>query len=226
MTRCGQALSTPGPPAAFTTPRAQAPRAGFERSWQMESFFAQHAWLLVPVIFFARVADVSLGTCRAIIVVRGHRVLAAGIGFFESLIWLLAVSAVIARLDAWYLALAYGAGFATGNYVGIWLEARLAIGSELVRAIVFDATHRLTDKLRERGYQAVQLTGNAGAGRPVEVILVVEKRRRVPQLLSAIQREAPGAVYTISDVKSVYEGPASALAQRAAGMDWLLTKRR
>jgi uncharacterized protein YebE (UPF0316 family) len=193
---------------------------------QMEEIVAAHAWLLVPVIFFARVADVSLGTCRAIIVVRGHRVMAACIGFFESLIWIVAVSAVISRLDAWYLALAYAAGFATGNYVGIWLEARLAIGSELVRAIVFDATHRLTDTLRERGYQAVQLTGSAGAGRPVEVILVVERRRRIPELLSAIRREAPGAIYTISDVKSVYEGPVSLIGQRAGGMDWLLTKRR
>jgi uncharacterized protein YebE (UPF0316 family) len=192
----------------------------------METFVGTHAWALVPLIFFARVTDVSLGTCRAIIVVRGHRILAAGIGFFESIIWLLAVSAVITRLDAWYLALAYGAGFAMGNYVGIALEARLAIGSELVRAIVFDATQRLTDMLRERGYQAVQLAGSAGAGRPVEVILVVEKRRRIPQLLAAIRTEAPGAVYTISDVKSVYEGPSSTIQQRTGGLDWLLSKRR
>ena len=193
----------------------------------MESFMGTHAWVLVPLIFCARVTDVSLGTCRAIIVVRGHRILAAGIGFFESIIWLLAVSAVIKHIDAWYLALAYGAGFATGNYVGIWLEARLAIGSELVRAIVFEANYRLADALRDNGYQAVQLSGSAGAGRPAEVILVVEKRRRIPELLAAIRRDAPGAVYTISDVKSVYEGPSRNLQQRgSAGLDWLLSKRR
>ncbi len=192
----------------------------------MESFIGTHAWLLAPLIFCARVTDVSLGTCRAIIVVRGHRLLAAGIGFFESIIWLLAVSAVIKHIDAWYLALAYGAGFATGNYVGIWLEGRLAIGSELVRAIVFDAPHMLADALRSRGYQAVQVAGSAGAGRPVDVILVVEKRRRVPELLSAIRRDAPGSVYTISDVKSVYDGPASTMTQRGGGLDWLLSKRR
>ena len=62
----------------------------------METFIWTHAWVLAPLIFCARVTDVSLGTCRQIIVVRGHRVLAAGIGFFESLIWLTAVSAVIA----------------------------------------------------------------------------------------------------------------------------------
>jgi uncharacterized protein YebE (UPF0316 family) len=192
----------------------------------METFVGTHAWVLVPLIFCARVTDVSLGTCRAIIVVRGHRVLAAGIGFFESIIWLLAVSAVIKHIDAWYLALAYGAGFATGNYVGIWLEARLAIGSELVRAIVFEANYRLADTLRDRGYQAVQLSGSAGAGRPAEVILVVEKRRRIPELLAAIRRDAPGAVYTISDVKSVYEGPSRHVPQRGSGFDWLLSKRR
>jgi uncharacterized protein YebE (UPF0316 family) len=193
----------------------------------MESFIGTHAWVLAPLIFFARVTDVSLSTCRVLIVVRGHRILAAGIGFFESLIWLTAIGAVITRLDAWYLMLAYAGGFATGNYVGIWLEARLAIGSELVRTIVFDAPHPLADTLRERGYQAVRIAGSAGAGRPVEVILVVEKRRRVPELLSAIRREAPAAIYTTSDVKSVYEGPSGPLgASPAGGFDWLLSKRR
>ena len=192
----------------------------------METFVGTHAWVLVPLIFCARVTDVSLGTCRAIIVVRGHSILAAGIGFFESIIWLLAVSAVIKHIDAWYLALAYGAGFATGTYVGIWLEGRLAIGSELVRAIVFEANYRLADTLRDRGYQAVQLSGSAGAGRPAEVILVVEKRRRIPELLAAIRRDAPGAVYTISDVKSVYEGPSRHVPHRGGGFDWLLSKRR
>src|SRR5262245_5369391 len=193
----------------------------------METFLGTHAWVLAPLIFFARVTDVSLSTCRVLIVVRGHRILAAGIGFFESLIWLTAIGAVISRLDAWYLMLAYAGGFATGNYVGIWLEGRLAIGSELVRAIVFEAPNALADTLRQRGYQAVRIGGSAGAGRPVDVILVVEKRRRVPELLAAIRREAPGAIYTISDVKSVYDGPASAVGAHAATtFDWLLAKRR
>ena len=97
----------------------------------------------------------------------------------------------------------------------------------LVRAIVFEPNDRIAGALRDRGYQAVQLSGSAGAGRPAEVILVVEKRRRIPELLAAIRRDSPGAVYTISDVKSVYEGPSRNLQQRGgAGLDWLLSKRR
>ena len=49
----------------------------------------------------------------------------------------------------------------------------------------------------------------------------------IPELLAAIRRDAPGAVYTISDVKSVYEGPSRNLQQRGgAGLDWMLSKRR
>ena len=193
----------------------------------METFIGTHAWVLVPLIFCARVTDVSLGTCRAIIVVRGHRILAAGIGFFESLIWLLAVSAVITRLDAWYLALAYAAGFATGNYVGIWLEARLAIGSELVRAIVFEANYRLADTLRDCGYQAVQLSGSAGAGRPAEVILVVETAPPHPGAAGRDPSRRPGRrVHDLRRQERLRRPFAATVQHSAGGFDWLLSKRR
>ena len=48
--------------------------------------------------------------------------------------------------------MAYAGGFATGNYVGIWLDKQLAIGHELIRVITrVDAT-MLADALRADGY--------------------------------------------------------------------------
>jgi uncharacterized protein YebE (UPF0316 family) len=93
----------------------------------------EYQYLLVPLIFLARVSDVSLGTFRTIVVFRGNKLLASFIGFFEIIIWL-----VLTNLDQWYLALAYASGFAVGNYVGITIESRFAIGNELVRCISFN----------------------------------------------------------------------------------------
>jgi uncharacterized protein YebE (UPF0316 family) len=173
-----------------------------------------HPWLWVPAIFFARVLDVSVGTFRSIMTFRGHRVLAPAIGFVEVLIWLFAAATVLRNLNHWYLAIAYAGGFAAGNYLGIRLESFMGIGSELVRVISFDPGRNLARRLRERGYDPIELFGAAGE-RPAEVILVIEKRKRIAGLLELIRREDPKAIYTISDVKNVYEGSDRPQAQAA-----------
>ena len=149
------------------------------------------------MIFFARVADVSLGTFRTIVVFRGNKLLASFIGFFEILIWLVAASQVLANLDHWYLALAYASGFAVGNYVGITIESRFAIGNDLV----------LAGKLREAGFKVVSFDGDMGEGYPVELLMIVEKRRKIPSLIQQIKELDNTAVYSVSDVKNVYDGP-------------------
>ncbi len=158
--------------------------------------------VLVAVIFLARVIDVALGTIRTILVFRGHKYLAAVTGFFEILVWVVAVSQVIQNLDSWYLAVAYAVGFAAGTIVGIFLEGKLAIGTELIRAVSKDGSIGLAKKLRHQGYEVIEIIGSEGDA-PVEVLLVVEKRRRVPALLRSIDAADPDAYYTISDVKEM-----------------------
>lgn len=158
-------------------------------------------WLLVPLIFLARVTDVSLGTVRTILVFRGRPYTAALIGFFEILIWLMAAGKVIQNLDRWYLAIAYAGGFAIGNIVGIYVESKLALGSELIRAISRDFKVELGDQLHRLGYTVTSIPGKDAKLNVVEVLLVVEKRRNVPQLIERILEIDPAAICTISDIK-------------------------
>ena len=93
-------------------------------------------WALALLIFALRVADVSLGTMRTIVVVNGRITLSVALGFLEVLIWITAISQVILRLkESPVLVLAYAGGFAAGNAVGILLERRLALGQCVVRVI-------------------------------------------------------------------------------------------
>lgn len=167
----------------------------------MMDFLADHPVLLSVAVFCARVVDVSLGTLRVILVFRAYRAAAALIGFVEVLLWILAAGAVLRDLSAWYVAVAYAAGFATGNYVGIWLESKLALGMELVRAVSKSPDVALATRLREEGFSVTELDGQDDHGTPVEVLLVVEERRRLPRLLRAIEAADPDAIYTRSDVK-------------------------
>jgi uncharacterized protein YebE (UPF0316 family) len=160
-------------------------------------------WLLLPAVFAARVADVSLGTIRIIIGFRGYRWLASLIGFVEALIWVLAVRQVLLHLDAQpWLAVAYAGGFAAGNYLGISLERRLGVGRELVRAISYREDAALAAALRDAGYRVVELEGRGKGGRRVQVVYVVERRRKVAALIAQIAAFDAEAIYTVADVKT------------------------
>ncbi|MEX1024520.1 MAG: DUF5698 domain-containing protein [Planctomycetota bacterium] len=164
-------------------------------------FLLDRPLLLCAAVFFARVTDVTLGTLRTILVFRAYRARAALIGFIEVLIWLGAASLVLQNLSTWPIAVAYAGGFAAGNFVGISLETKLAMGQELVRVISANRAVELAAKLRARSFSVTELVGRDDAGGPVEVLLVVEERRRLPELLRLVEETDSEAVYTLSDIK-------------------------
>jgi uncharacterized protein YebE (UPF0316 family) len=158
--------------------------------------------LMFAAIFLARVLDVSIGTIRTITVVRGYRLLATVLGFFEVLIWVAAAGQVLTNLNQWYLVLGWAGGFATGNAVGIWLEAKLAIGTVMVRAVSENVDISLGTALRDKGYSVTELDGRGDNKAPVDVVLIAEGRRRLPDLLDHIRATDPDAFYTIDDIRT------------------------
>ena len=94
-------------------------------------------YAILPVlIFLSRLIDVTIGTLRIIMVSKGQKSWAPILGFFEVLIWLIAISKIFQNLDNWLCYVTYAAGFATGNYIGLFLEEKLAVGIlELATAV-------------------------------------------------------------------------------------------
>jgi uncharacterized protein YebE (UPF0316 family) len=177
--------------------------------------------LLAIAIFLARIADVSLGTVRSLVGFRGYRALSSLIGFFEALIWVLAVRQVLVHLDARpWLSVAYAGGFAVGTFIGISLERVLGVGQELIRAISYRLDVNLADGLREHGYHVVELQGTRRNQAPVQVLYVVERRRAVPTLLRRLRELDEQAIYTVTDVKTCTgeepEGPMTHNALRGS----------
>ena len=99
--------------------------------------FDLYTYLLLPLLIFcARIIDVSIGTLRIIFVSKGKRNIAPLLGFFEVLVWILAISEIMQNLNNWVCYVAYAAGFAAGNYVGMIIEEKLAIGILIIRIII------------------------------------------------------------------------------------------
>ena len=95
----------------------------------MKSFLSPAAWFAALGIFALRVSDMTLDTLRLLFVVRGRKGISWVLGFFQSVIFVIAITSVLSHLDNPLNIIGYAAGFATGNVVGMWIEERLAIGS-------------------------------------------------------------------------------------------------
>ncbi len=162
-------------------------------------------WYIPLFIFCARVVDVSMGTLRILFVVRGQRLVASMIGFFEVVIWILAVSGAIKYLSHPMAVIAYGGGFAVGTAVGIGLERALAIGFQAVRAINTDRNVSLAWKLRDEGYAVTQIQGEGLMG-PVEICFIAVSRDEVPKLEKKIFEVAPGSFVTVEDLRQTKGG--------------------
>jgi len=157
------------------------------------------------LIFLARIADVSIGTIRIIMVSKGNRTLAPILGFFEVLIWILAISRIMQNLDNWINYVAYAAGFATGNYLGMLLEERLALGMLLVRVITQRDASLLISSLHERGYGTTSVDAR-GSKEQVHVIYTIIKRADLPKVIEVINSFNPRAFYSVEDIRYVREG--------------------
>jgi uncharacterized protein YebE (UPF0316 family) len=163
------------------------------------------AWVVLPLlIFFARICDVSLDTIRMIFVSKGIKHMAPLLGFFEVIIWLVAIGQIMKHLDNVVCYIAYGGGFAMGNYIGMIIEERLSIGNVIIRVISPD-TNELIKELRAQNY-GLTIVDAEGAQQRVKVIFSVIKRENIQQFVSVINQFNPHAFYSIEDVRSVNEG--------------------
>jgi uncharacterized protein YebE (UPF0316 family) len=163
-------------------------------------------YVFLPLlIFMARICDVSIGTMRIIFVSKGKRNIAPVLGFFEVLIWITAISKIMQNLDNYINYIAYAAGFATGNYVGMIIEEKLAMGIQMIRVFAHEKGPELVQLLNLSGYGATVVEAN-GAREKVHLIYTIVQRNKLGDVLEVINGFNPKAFYTIEDVKAVNEG--------------------
>jgi uncharacterized protein YebE (UPF0316 family) len=187
-----------------------------------ESFFQTPTfhWVVLPILIFcARICDVTIGTVRILLLARGHRFWVPFLGFIEVMIWLLAVRQVFNNLDHIVTYVAFAGGFATGNYVGMIIEEKLAVGLEIIRIFTKANATELFDHLKKDGY-GVTLVDAQGSTGKVNIIFTIVDRCQHDKIIKIIKRYNPKAFYSVEDVKKVSEGgvfPAPGRLQAALG---------
>ncbi|MFX0042479.1 MAG: DUF2179 domain-containing protein [Candidatus Hodarchaeota archaeon] len=162
--------------------------------------------IILPIlIFFARVADVTLGTLRIVFISQGKRTLAPLVGFFEIFIWILAMGQIFSNLTNFLYYFAYAGGFAMGNYVGLIVEDKISLGILSLHLILRENPESLIKELRVQGYGLTMLTAEGIKGN-VKLLVLIIQRKNLSKIMEIIRTFNPNAFVSIEQVKSVKGG--------------------
>ena len=179
---------------------------------------ASYGPLLIPFfIFVAEMCVVTLSTLRTIFVARGMKGLAPVLGFFEVSTWLFAIGAVMKNLSDFRCSLAFAGGFTLGNYLGILIEQKLALGSVVVRTITSKDATPLVERLRAADYGVTVLDGQGGTG-PVEVVFTVVPRKELDNVLALIKQFDANMFYSVDSLQSAGAGVSPLPRRRGWGV--------
>ncbi|MCT4662379.1 MAG: DUF5698 domain-containing protein [Tissierellales bacterium] len=164
-------------------------------------------WMLGYLfIFTARMTDVSMATIRMLMVVQGRKLQAALIGFFEIIIYVVALNQVFNDFNDPFKLLAYGLGFAMGNYVGCVIEDKIALGNLSAELILHhDSDLAIVEILRDNGFGVTVISAMGKLG-DKKILKVTLKRKNLALLHKAIEESGVNVFVTISDVRHIKGG--------------------
>ncbi|HQR07197.1 MAG TPA: DUF2179 domain-containing protein [Gemmatales bacterium] len=163
------------------------------------------SWWLPVLILIAETCVVTFGTLRSIFVARGLKKFAVMLGLIESTFWLFAIGQVVSNLSALPCSVAYAVGFTLGNFLGMTIEEKLAIGTQVVRIITNKPTDCLIAQLNAADFGVTYVEGDGATG-PVNVIFTIVKRKQMKEVLKMLRDFDPHLFYTVEDVRSYKKG--------------------
>lgn len=183
-------------------------------------------YVLMPLlIFVARIGDVSINTLRIMFMMNGKKNIVPILGFFEAMIWLLAIGQIFQNVDNPLSYIAYAGGFATGTYVGMTLEEKLAIGRVLVRVITPEPHPELLEFMKMKNYRFTNVGGEGRFGK-VNLLFTVMKRDTLPEFIAKVKEVDEKAFYTIESVKRVSEDDLNTMEDRGGFRSKFFSKAR
>jgi uncharacterized protein YebE (UPF0316 family) len=171
----------------------------------MENLMSLSAWASAGLIFLLRVGDMSLDTMRVLFVMRGRKGIAWVLGFFQALIFVVAIGSVLSDLENPLKILGYAAGFATGNVVGMLIEERLAIGHVQLSIVSSRRGAAIAERLRAEGYAITEIPARGKDG-VVSLLSCSVLRRNIDSVQKIINEEDESAFITVEDVRPLRRG--------------------
>lgn len=173
----------------------------------MDFLKESNLWIYI-FIFFGKILEVSVTTIRLVSINRGERVKGSIIAVFEMLIWLSVTGTVLSGFQNDFLRIfIFAIAFAVGNYVGSWMEDKLAFGLCSIQVIVPECSESLflEEKLRDNKFAVTTIKGKGKDGER-DIMFLHIKRKRIPQAVEIIKSDLKNAVIVVNDSKIIHGG--------------------
>jgi uncharacterized protein YebE (UPF0316 family) len=150
------------------------------------------AFLGAFLIMGMRIADVTLGTFRTILVVQAKKYYAAFAGFTEVLIWIFAMRYIVEHMDNTYNLIGYAMGFGLGNILGITLEEKIALGYVQVNIISKYYTDQIAMALRKAKFGVTILPAEGGSGGMAVLVIIIRRRdlKSAKKIIESIDKDS------------------------------------
>lgn len=168
----------------------------------MELFF------LCLKIFFARILDVSIGTVRTMLMVKGKTIIMAVLAFIEVFIWfIVAREALVTDVKSIFIPISYSLGYATGTLIGAFISNRFIKGIVGVQVVIEKGNESLLKAVRKHGFavSVIDLKDDLN-GNKRDMLYFQINNRNLKKLISLIKKYDDRAFIVVSDTKSVQNG--------------------
>ena len=159
-------------------------------------------------IFLARIVDVSLGTIRTVLVVKGKSITPAVVAFFEGLIWfVVAREALNTDLDSILIPIFYSLGYATGTFIGTFITSRLVDGLIGVQVITKSTNSKMLKEMRDKGFgvSVVDLK-KTNDNHKKDMLIIQLNKKKLKEFTHVIRTNDPDAFVVINETKYVQNG--------------------
>lgn len=164
--------------------------------------------LLCIKIFCVRIMDVSLGTMRTIVTVKGKKHIASLIGFVEVFIWFVIVKeALNVESTSLWIAFSYAGGYASGTFIGGFLSERIIKGNFGVQVITSKKDDELVAFLKKSGFGVSVIDVKSENEHSEKYMLFIEiDKTRFAELKKLIKKYDEKAFIVVNETKAVYNG--------------------
>lgn len=165
-------------------------------------------FMLCLKIFLARICDVSIGTFRTMLIVKGKSLIAAFVAFIEVLIWfLVAREALNTGIDSIFIPIAYAGGYATGTFIGGILSKRFIDGLVGVQVVINETNKDIINKIREQGYgvSVVPLRYQKDQNKKAMLYIQINKSK-LKSLINLITKLDSNAFITVNETQYIHNG--------------------
>lgn len=145
--------------------------------------------ILYIIIFVAKTIELALGTLRLIVVANGKKTLGAILQGVIALVWVCITGIVVVDITNDPLKIVvFAFGSAFGSYIGSLIEEKMALGSNMLMAIIDKQLEELvTTTIRNRGYAVTVIEGQ-GKEKERSILMIMVARKKRHEIVSIIKK--------------------------------------